>query len=330
MSLDETEQTRMRERLVVGIDIGTLTCRLLVATVTSNGEIIPVQTDRRILRLGEGVDKSKRLTLSAMARVIETLRAWRNDLARYPVVATMVVATSAVREAENQHEFLELVRKATDFEIEVLTGAKEAEYTLRGIRAGLPVEVKQFIGLDIGGGSTEFMRACDHERPSLCSIDVGVVRMTERFLQSDPPTKAAIGQLEHLVRKEVERIGGDFCWTPETTLVGTAGTITTLAALVQRLTDYDPSKIHSFVLDLATVREWDQRLRTSTRSSRRALPGLEAGREDVIVTGTILLRVIMEQLGFDRCVVSEYGLREGIVWEAARRVRENGEQQEFT
>lgn len=319
----------MTASLVAGIDIGTLTCRLLVATVTSDGTITPLRTDRRILRLGEGVDTTKRLSTPAMTRVVETLRAWRDDLTRYPVAATTVVATSAVREADNQQEFLELVWRATGFEVEIITGEKEAAYTLMGIRAGLPLDMKRFIGLDIGGGSTELMRVCGHERPRLCSINVGVVRMTERFLQSDPPTKIALRQLETIIRQEMEGVDSDFYCTPDTALVGTAGTITTLAALAQRLSQYEPSKIHNFVLDLSMVKEWDRQLRTSTRSSRRALPGLEAGREDVIVTGAILLRVIMEQLGFDRCVVSEYGLREGIVLEAARRVREQGKQREL-
>lgn len=306
--------------IVAGIDIGTLTCRLLVADVEPGGALTFLAADRRILRLGEGVATTKRLSGSAIARVVDTLCEWKAQLSQRRVSTTLVVATSAVREAHNRREFVEAVKRKTGFDVEVVDGAKEAEYTLRGIQAGLPRGVEDFVGLDIGGGSTELMRP-GSDKPCVRSIDVGVVRLTERFLLADPPTDEMLRAIEDVVRNELLAIGPDFHRASNTMLVGTAGTVTTLAAMIQRLPRYDPAKIHQFVLERPMIREMEWRLRTRDRRARRSLPGLEPGREDVIVAGTILLRVTMEVLGFDRCIVSEYGLREGIVCEAARRIR---------
>ena len=140
-----------------GIDIGTLTCRLLVAEVKPPHEYAELETDRRILRLGEGVDADKRLSSNAMDRVVETLVEWKEKLAGQPLDGMVVVATSAVRESKNQLEFLSRIRQETGWEVEVLTGEEEARRTLLGIQYGLPPSVTSFVGLDIGGGSTECM-----------------------------------------------------------------------------------------------------------------------------------------------------------------------------
>jgi exopolyphosphatase/guanosine-5'-triphosphate,3'-diphosphate pyrophosphatase len=141
--------------LLAGIDIGTLTCRLLVADVNLPDEFKEIATDRRILRLGEGVDQHKRLSAEAIDRVVGALKEWREQTAKYHLDAWVVVATSAVRESDNRQEFLTRVKRETDWDVEVLTGEEEARRTLLGIRFGLPETITDFLGLDIGGGSTE-------------------------------------------------------------------------------------------------------------------------------------------------------------------------------
>ena len=174
--------------LLAGIDIGTLTCRLLVADVNLPHQFKEIDADRRILRLGEGVDQHKRLSTEAMDRVVGTLKEWRERTAKYPLDAMMVVATSAVRESDNCQEFLTQVKRETGWEVEVLTGEEEARRTLLGIRFGLSAAITDFLGLDIGGGSTECILDRKVQDPLVISLDLGVVRLLERVFHHDPPT----------------------------------------------------------------------------------------------------------------------------------------------
>ena len=177
---------------VAGIDIGTLTCRLLVADVHLPDVFKEIDADRRILRLGEGVDQSKRLSNKAMDRVVATLKEWREKTAKYSLEAVAVVATSAVRDSENRQEFLSRVKRETGWDIEILTGEEEARRTMLGIRFGLAATISDFLGVDIGGGSTECILARGGESPKVISLDLGVVRLLERDFHHDPPTKLRI------------------------------------------------------------------------------------------------------------------------------------------
>ena len=304
---------------VAGIDIGTLTCRLLIVDITHAGSLREIDSDRRILRLGEGVDQSCVLTSDAMGRVVDTLGEWQKTIASHQVGATVVVATSAVREAKNRQDFLSLVKEKTGIEVEVLSGEEEARRTLLGIKFGLPSEIHSILGLDIGGGSTEFIRANRDIPPLVASLDVGVVRISERCLHTDPPTKKEVIGAEHLIRNELEKIS--WVWKDVTgaTLVGTAGTVTTLAAMAQQLPHYEPARIHNYWLSLETIGKLEENLGSRTKAERVHLPGLEGGREGVILAGTIILRTVMEMLSFKRCLVSDYGLREGIIVNLLKR-----------
>lgn len=304
---------------VAGIDIGTLTCRLLIGEVEEGEPVKILHSDRKILRLGEGVDHSKCLKPEAMTRVIAALREWKKALETHNVSVSAAVATSAVREAHNRDEFLSRVKNEAGMEVEVIDGVEEARRTLLGIRSGLTGEIHDFLGLDIGGGSTEFIVSKQEKTPNVISIDIGVVRLTERMLKNDPPTvhelKAAEQLTLELTQQALHELGG----AKGLPLVGTAGTITSLAAIAQQLTTYDPHRIHNFSLGLATVKEIEHSVVTRTRQERAGLAGLEAGREEVIVAGTLILRCIMEELGAERCLVSEYGLREGVLVDLAQR-----------
>jgi len=307
--------------LLAGIDIGTLTCRLLIGRVSDDGRLTEVHSDRRILRLGEGVDRDRLLRPAAMARVVETLRDWRAVINHHHVEGQTAVATSAVRDARNREEFLGRVKQEVGFEVEVISGEEEARRTLLGIRSGLPAGVTTILGLDIGGGSTEFILDRPGQAPVIRSIEIGVVRLTERLLTSDPPTTDQAQSARELVRKETEQIQtmlGDFHGV---TFVGTAGSITTLAAMAQKLATYEPVRIHNYRLSLDTIRGIEQEILVRTKAQRRGMPGLEAGREEVIVAGTLILRGVMETLGFAEALVSDVGLREGIVLDLAERIR---------
>ncbi len=308
--------------VLAGVDIGTLTCRLLIARVSEAGLLTELRSDRRIVRLGEGVDQYRRLRPDAMDRVIGTLLEWRKVIETYPVDGQIAVATSAVRDARNRDEFLGRVKREVGFEVELISGEEEARRTMLGIRSGLPENVSSILGLDIGGGSTEFILDRPGSASIVRSIEIGVVRLTERMLFHDPPTERELQAARETIKKETEQVRGLLGDLSGTTFVGTAGTITTLAAMAQQLPQYEPTRIHNYGLDLATVQKLEQALLSRTKSQRQGMPGLEAGREDVIVAGVLILRTVMETLGYTDCMVSDLGLREGVLLDLATRLLE--------
>jgi exopolyphosphatase / guanosine-5'-triphosphate,3'-diphosphate pyrophosphatase len=304
---------------LAGVDIGTLTCRLLIADVSPEGILREVRSERRILRLGEGVDQSKRLSVAAMDRVLQCLKDWRELIDAAQVDATAVVATSAVRDAVNRDEFLGLVKREAGFEVELISGEEEARRTMLGIRSGLPQGVTDVLALDIGGGSTEFILDHPGESPIVCSIDIGVVRLCERILRHDPPTEEELRQARDWMARETKTAVAGMGNYQTATFVGTAGTVTSLAAMAQKLPTYEPARIHNFRLQLNTIQELEQILLRRKKADRAGLPGLEKGREEVIAAGAIIIRTVMETLGMPAVLVSDLGLREGVLIELATR-----------
>ena len=298
---------------LAGVDIGTLTCRLLIADLLPGGRLREVRSDRRILRLGEGVDQTKQLSVAAMDRVVQCLREWREIIAASSVDAVAVVATSAVRDATNRDEFLDRVKREADFEVELISGEEEARRTMLGIRSGLPIGVTGVLALDIGGGSTEFILDRPGQNPVVRSIDIGVVRLCERLLHHDPPTDEELHQAREWVARETKAAIANMGYYQTATFVGTAGTVTSLAAMAQKLPTYEPARIHNYKLQLSTIQELEQTLLSRKKTDRTGLPGLEKGREEVIAAGAIIIRAIMETLGVSAVLVSDLGLREGIL-----------------
>lgn len=305
---------------LAGIDIGTLTCRLLIADLSPGSPLRALRSERRILRLGEGVDLTRRLGDSAMDRVLQCLREWREIIGGYQVDACAVVATSAVRDAANRDEFLRRVKQEAGFEVEVISGDEEARRTLLGIRSGLPAGMTDILALDIGGGSTEFILDRLGQKPAVRSIDIGVVRLCERLLHHDPPTDNEVRQAREWIARETNAAVADMGNCQTATFVGTAGTITGLAAMAQKLSTYEPARIHNYMLKLDTIRELEQTLLSRKKVNRVGLPGLEKGREEVIAAGAIILRTIMETLEEKECLVSDLGLREGVLIDLAKRI----------
>ena len=255
--------------LLAGIDIGTLTCRLLVAEVNLS-EFKVVDSDRRILRLGEGVDQHKRLSQAAMDRVVTTLKEWKDRTAKYPLQAVVVVATSAVRDSANRQDFLTRVAQETGWGVELLSGEEEARRTLLGLRFGLPPSITEFLGLDIGGGSTECILAQSGKAPSVISLELGVVRLMERVFHQDPPSVQEIHKAEVVIDDELAKVSkaiGLFHGIP---LVGTAGTVTTLAAMAQKLPRYESALVHNYTLTMSTIKRLEQDLMNKTGPQRLA------------------------------------------------------------
>jgi exopolyphosphatase/guanosine-5'-triphosphate,3'-diphosphate pyrophosphatase len=304
---------------LAGVDIGTLTCRLLIADLPPGGKLIEVRSERRILRLGEAVDQTKQLSVVAMDRVLQCLKEWREMINAAHVDAAAAVATSAVRDAENRDEFLDRVKREAGFEVELISGEEEARRTLLGIRSGLPLGVTDVLALDIGGGSTEFILDRAGQPSIVRSIDIGAVRLCERLLHHDPPTNDEVRQAREWVARETKAavVGmGNF---HTATFVGTAGTITSLAAMAQKLPAYEPARIHNYKLQLDAIQELEQTLLSRKKIDRACLPGLEKGREEVIAAGAIIIRTIMETLGKSAVLVSDLGLREGVLIDLAMR-----------
>jgi exopolyphosphatase/guanosine-5'-triphosphate,3'-diphosphate pyrophosphatase len=305
--------------VIAGIDLGTLTCRLLVAQVEGGGIQQELFSDQRMLRLGEGVQASGQLQPEAIRRVLDTLVEWKQVIERHRPDRVCMVATSAVRDAGNQREFLAQVKETVELDVEVISGEEEARRTMLGIRSGLPPGVDDVFGLDIGGGSTELIVSRKGCPMTLRSINVGVVRLTEQFLTGESVSAQALEAARQHLRVLRERVQVELGDLTELTLVGTAGTVTTLSAMAQGLSRYEPHLIHNSRLTSQTVVRLESQLLGRTKETRRDLPGLEAGREDVIVAGTLILREMMDGLGFRECVVSTLGLREGVVLECASR-----------
>jgi exopolyphosphatase/guanosine-5'-triphosphate,3'-diphosphate pyrophosphatase len=307
--------------ILAGIDIGTLTCRLLIAELSSVGGLKELRSERRILRLGQGVDGERRLRVDSMDRVIATLKKWRQMIDGYHVEISTAVATSAVRDAANRDEFLDRVKREVGFDVELITGEEEARRTMLGIRSGLPPGVHRMLALDIGGGSTEFILDRPGRPPIVRSIDVGVVRLSERLLHHDPPTAEEIQLACEWVQKETCEALAGMSRPTGLTFVGTAGTITSLAAMAQQLPAYEPARIHNYTLTLKMVRRLEERLVGLSKTQRVGMPGLEPGREEVIAAGAIILRTVMETLDVTSVLVSDLGLREGVLIDLANRMR---------
>ena len=309
----------MTAKRLAGIDIGTLTCRLLIADLPANHRLNELCSERRILRLGEGVDQSKRLKHEAVERVIHCLKDWRATIESYHVHAHVAVATSAVRDAANKQEFLNRVRSEAGFEVEILSGDEEARRTMLGIHSGLPGDIKDVLALDIGGGSTEFILTLQGQSPVVRSIDIGVVRLSERLLHHDPPTRQEIAEARAWIQRETTVVLAAMPQRTGLTFVGTAGTITSLAAMALQLPAYDAARIHNYRLALNTITDLEKHLLSRSKAARIGMPGLERNREDVIAAGAIILRTVMDILGERECLVSDRGLREGVLIELATR-----------
>ncbi len=296
---------------VAAVDCGTNSTRLLVAGPDG------AQIERRmtITRLGEGVDADGVLSQAAVDRTLETLRDYRAVMDRHGVVRLRATATSAARDASNASSFSEPATAVLGVPLEILSGTEEGALSYAGATAGLDLADGPPLVVDLGGGSTELIaRDGGSGELAVASIPAGCVRMTERFLHHDPPQAGELAAARSDVRRLV---AGALATTPElrapTSLVGVAGTITSLAALHLGLESYDPSRTHHSTLSRDDVEGLLAGLAALDRAGRRARRPLEPGRADVIVGGAVVLAALMEELGREHLVVSETDSLDGLV-----------------
>jgi exopolyphosphatase / guanosine-5'-triphosphate,3'-diphosphate pyrophosphatase len=285
---------------VAAIDQGTNTTRLLVADV-DDGQLREVVRRTEITRLGEGVDERRRLLPLPVARVRNCLTEYRREAEQLGTERTLLVATSAVRDAENGEAFLGEIEWSYGFATRLLSGDEEAELMLRGVGT---IERGTLV-LDIGGGSTELVML-----DSRASIDVGSVRLTERFLCSDRPTDDELEACAEHVRVQLPRLEAKDA-------VGVAGTITTLAALDLGLDEYDRERVHGHRLSREGLERQLQRLAALPLAERREVPALEPERAPVIVAGAVIAREVLAGYGLDAMTVSEHDILDGIALAAA-------------
>ena len=299
----------MAGALLAAIDCGTNSTRLLV----SDGGVRPRARLMEITRLGKGVDATGSLEPAAIERTMAPMRRYRDEMDRHGVERVRITATSAARDAANRDVFFDAAEAIVGARPELLGGDEEGRLSFAGATADLDPADGPFLVVDIGGGSTEFAigsTACEAVR----SLDMGCVRLTEKFLHHDPPQARELSQALSLVDLHLDDLEREMPQVREVRrFVGLAGTITTVAAVEQGLPAYDPDKIHHFVLTRAAVEDVFRTLATETVEQRKDNPGMEAERADVIVGGLCVLVAIMRRFGFDECRVSEADILDGLV-----------------
>jgi exopolyphosphatase/guanosine-5'-triphosphate,3'-diphosphate pyrophosphatase len=226
----------------------------------------------------------------------------------------IVIGTSAVRSARNMKEFLGRVKRETGFEIKPISGTEEARKTFLGVILGIgPIQHPLTVVIDIGGGSTEFISGQGGKPVRMTTIDLGVVTLAEKYLTTDPISPGDFTALETAIEKRLKPICNSIAAEKPFELIGTAGTITTLAAMDQKLDQYDPARIHRYRLKKTSVIRMLKEFLSRTARERSLMPSLEKGREDIIVAGTAILAKVMDLLDCGEILISDYGLREGVL-----------------
>ncbi len=320
-------------RRVAAIDCGTNSLRLLIADADpARHELTDLKRRMEIVRLGQGVDATGRLAPEALDRTMRMLAEYARDIMAAGAVAVRMVATSATRDAANAADFTSGVEVTLGVLPEVISGQEEAALSFAGATAELTAEPAPgagprpdppFLVVDIGGGSTEFVLGkpgASPERSSdlaAISVDVGCVRLTERHLHTDPPTAAEIAAASSDIDRALDDVSAALAVEEARTLVGLAGSVTSVTAIALGLEAYDPSRTHHARIPASTVHAVTAQLLGETRQQRAAIGSLHPGRVDVIAAGALVLDRVMQRFGFADVVASEHDILDGIAWSIA-------------
>jgi len=299
--------------VLASIDVGSNTVRLLVAEVNEGRIVKKVLDLMEITRLGEGLSRHRRLRPEARRRTLEALKKFAARIDKTGAVGVTAVATEALRKAEDSAAFIADVKDETGLTLELISGEEEARRTLLGVRAGVSgfgLEGKKLI-IDIGGGSTELVLTVDWVEHKTLSLPLGAVTLYERFLINDPPSTLELAELERHCMEVLSSLDDFIGGNGSIHLVGTAGTITTLAAVDMAMETYDPVKVTGHRISRDTVAILMRRFAGLSSENRKLIAGLEPGREDIILSGTVLLGVVMDKANTGSVVVCDFGLREG-------------------
>jgi exopolyphosphatase/guanosine-5'-triphosphate,3'-diphosphate pyrophosphatase len=298
----------MSDPLVAAIDCGTNSTRLLISDGRSQ-----IERHMRVTRLGAGVDRTGRLDPAAIERTLAVLADYREIMDRHEVTGVRIAATSASRDAANRDDFFGPATELLGAAPELISGTEEAQLSFNGATSDLPAVDGTTLVVDIGGGSTEFALGGDELQSSI-SIDMGCVRMTEKFLHGDPPLPEELSNALSVVEQHLDDVAREVPGAGDAArFVGLAGTVTTVAAVEQGLAEYSRDAIHGFVLTRDAAEDVFRTLATETAADRRHNPGLDPGRVDVIVGGCCVLVGIFRYFGFSECVVSEADILDGLI-----------------
>lgn len=308
---------------VAGIDCGTNSIRLLVADIT-DGHLVDVDRRLEIVRLGQDVDRTGRLAPEALSRTFEACKRYAGLIGELGASAVRFVATSATRDAANRSEFVAGVRDILGVEPEVITGDEEARLSFSGATRELgPLGVSSpYLVVDIGGGSTEFVLGTQQPEQAI-SVDMGCVRLTERYLEGDPPSLASIAAAREEVDRLIDKVALTVDFSQANALVALAGTATTVAAMALNLPAYIPERIHLSRIPVGEVRSTAERFLSMTHAERAALPFMHPGRVDVIGGGSLILDRVAARIepylsGAD-VVISEHDILDGIAFSLVDR-----------
>jgi exopolyphosphatase / guanosine-5'-triphosphate,3'-diphosphate pyrophosphatase len=327
---------------VAAIDCGTNSLRLLIADVDSRaGRLVDVDRRMEIVRLGQGVDATGRLAPEALARTFRVLEDYAGEIRDASADAVRMVATSATRDAANAAEFVSGVTRILGVAPEVLSGDQEAALSFTGATAEFAAATRvppgeqppgaaellreppppPYLVVDIGGGSTEFVVGAGAPGAASpvagLSVDIGCVRLTERHLHTDPPLPAEIAAAARDIDAALDAVAVKVPVTDARTLIGLAGSVTTVAGIALGLPAYDPHRIHHAVIPAPQVHTVTRDLLSQTREQRAAIPVMHSGRVDVIGAGALVLDRVLTRFGFGQVVVSEHDILDGIAWSLA-------------
>jgi exopolyphosphatase/guanosine-5'-triphosphate,3'-diphosphate pyrophosphatase len=301
------------------IDIGTNTILCLIAELKSDGGFDVLEDFAEITRLGQGVDRERRISPAGEERSLEVLRRYLEQCRRLNAEEIVAVGTSALRDARNSLEVRDRFKAELGFEVRVISGKEEAAYSFLAVQKGLALAGQELLVVDVGGGSTEFIRGDATGVSQTVSIDIGSVRLTEQFLPSDPVRNDECEKMIRVIGEELARLPDPWLKdAPALTLVGIAGTFTTLSAVERKLLRYAHAEVHGSQLTLSEVRRQVALLQGKTIVERKAIPGLDPRRADVMLAGALLVEKIMTRFHSERVIVSDQGVRYGLLYECLK------------
>lgn len=290
------------------IDIGTNSIRLLI--VDDAIELVTCKKEVITTRIGAGVDKKKRLSEKGMHDTIEGLKLFRESLKTEAIQYCKVIATSAVRDATNKNEFITRVLNETGFEVDVISGRDEAELGFLGL-VDQRHKSEMILAIDIGGGSTELILGNKNKIENAVSIDIGAVRMTDRFVTCDPVSENEINDMIVYIDEKIDEQLSQFNVDLIDCVIGIGGTITTMAAIKQEMTDYDREAIHNSIVTVADLNNIKEILMPRTIAERQLIKGLQPKRADIILSGEIILERVMMKFNRSEIIISEFDNLEG-------------------
>jgi exopolyphosphatase / guanosine-5'-triphosphate,3'-diphosphate pyrophosphatase len=302
---------------VAAVDCGTNSLRLLIADVDRRaGTLTDLDRRMEIVRLGQGVDATGRIGAEPLARTLRALAEYSDAIARAGAVSVRMVATSAIRDAANAEEFVAGVTDVLGVAPEVLSGDEEARLSFAGATAELaavPSAQPPYLVVDIGGGSTEFVLGATRQVAGV-SVDIGCVRMTERHLRSDPPLAGEVAAATADIDAALDQVAAKVPVAEARTLIGLAGSVTTVAGIALGLPSYDRARIHHARVSATAVHRIAGDLLAQTREQRAVIGVMHPGRVDVIGAGALVLDRVLTRFGFAEVMVSEHDILDGIAW----------------